>query len=410
MTAYSGFMESTTPLTDDSPARFSGRVLGLDLARALAIFGMFYAHVGVGIEDGQFGQLLTSIPDGRSSILFALLAGVSFSILTGRNIPYIGEEARTARLRIFGRSCMLLVIAGVLAIFNKMVILILASYAGWFVAALPFARWSAKKLFVTAAVLGTVGPTVGIFLNWFFLNLGYWGGDANAFTIEVFITGTYWGALYMAVMLVGMGIGRLDLAWPLLHARLMAIGTILAVVGYGSSWALSTFVFPADTSADLYSSEVADSAPAEWPTEEPTLSPWIDDLWMGEPLPPIQTFITAEPHSGTSFEAIGSGGFALIILGLCLAIGHRMERSRILRTALFPLTASGSMALTAYSVHIVVLGLRSDWVMSPSWQPIMWLVGVTLVLCTAWKLLYRRGPLEWVMWKVSLRAASVPEE
>ena len=434
------------------PRRYSGRILGLDLARALAIFGMFYAHVGyVSTEEpSSLVAFLTAIPHGRSSILFALLAGISLAILTGRNVPYSGEEMRTARLRVFGRSCMLLVIAGFLAIFNQMILLILASYAAWFVAALPFARWNAKKLLTLAAFTAVTAPTLGIILRWVVGNLGFWGGDANGFLLEVFITGTYWGAVYMAIVLAGMGIGRTNLRLRGNNLALLVVGSALAIIGYGCSWLLTTYAFPYDDvdyssssypstsslpdfsqesattspingESDLTSSRDPSVAPgysgdsgAKFPADSPGSGTWFEpdggSLWAGNPFPQPREFVTAEPHSGTTFEAVGSGGVALAVVGLCLLIGAREQRSRTLTIALTPAAAVGSMSLTAYSAHVLFLSFKEDWFFTDRWAPFLWLVGSALVLCTLWKLRFRRGPLEWMTWKLSLAVASIDDD
>lgn len=80
-----------------SPAlRYTGRIAAFDIARGLAVLGMFIAHVGPERE-GLTGWLL-GLADGRSSILFATLAGVSLAILTGRNVPYTGVEWLQAKI------------------------------------------------------------------------------------------------------------------------------------------------------------------------------------------------------------------------------------------------------------------------------------------------------------------------
>jgi hypothetical protein len=60
----------------------SDRVVGLDVARALAIIGMFGAHVGVVADDvGSSPSTWLGVVNGRSSILFAVLAGVAVALL-----------------------------------------------------------------------------------------------------------------------------------------------------------------------------------------------------------------------------------------------------------------------------------------------------------------------------------------
>ena len=95
-----------TPLkeVDSNLIRQTGRLIGLDLARAVAIFGMFWAHVSPTEETTGFLGILNEIPHGRSALLFALLAGISLALLTGRNIPYTGANMLAAKLRIVGRA------------------------------------------------------------------------------------------------------------------------------------------------------------------------------------------------------------------------------------------------------------------------------------------------------------------
>ena len=171
--------------------RYRGRVAGIDVARGLAVLGMFCAHVAPrDPRDPAVLRLLVTASDGRSSILFALLAGVSLAILTGRNVVYEGEQMRTARLRILGRSAMLVVIAGLLVSLGTSINIILAFYAAWFVAALPFARWPAARLLRAAAVLSVLGPLTAVGVIWLAGSLGMWmTGDANSFIVEVFFSG-----------------------------------------------------------------------------------------------------------------------------------------------------------------------------------------------------------------------------
>lgn len=62
-----------------------GRIYGLDLARGIAILGMFTAHtIGGGPAFWNHPSTWMGLVNGRSSILFALLAGVSLGIMSGR--------------------------------------------------------------------------------------------------------------------------------------------------------------------------------------------------------------------------------------------------------------------------------------------------------------------------------------
>src|SRR5690554_1185006 len=97
------------------------------------------------------------------------------------------------------------------------------------------------------------------------------------------------------------------------------------------------------------------------------------------------------PHSGGTAEIFGSGGFAIAVVGLCLLLARPM------RWVLIPIAALGSMPLTIYSGHLVVIliamggptgGLVPG---SLSWP---WFCLGLIAFATVWALLLGRGPLE----------------
>ena len=67
------------------------RIVGIDVARGLAVLGMMTAHVGPDdhgpIPPGGFAQLA----DGRPAALFVVLAGLSLALLSGSTNPEIGR-------------------------------------------------------------------------------------------------------------------------------------------------------------------------------------------------------------------------------------------------------------------------------------------------------------------------------
>ena len=65
---------------------------------------------------------------------------------------------------------------------------------------------------------------------------------------------------------------------------------------------------------------------------------------------------TAAPHSSGLLEVIGSGGFALGVIGLCLLVCRTFVTWVVL-----PLRAVGAMPLTAYTAQLVIWAIAS-WV------------------------------------------------
>nr|BFF20847.1 hypothetical protein GCM10025730_43680 [Promicromonospora thailandica] len=84
-----------------------------------------------------------------------------------------------------------------------------------------------------------------------------------------------------------------------------------------------------------------------------------------DPWPPLSGLYLEGPHDDTMFEALGSGGFALGVLGLCLLLGRVVEGraagavTRAVRWVVLVvvtlLAAVGALALTVYSAQIVAI-------------------------------------------------------
>ena len=74
-----------------------------------------------------------------------------------------------------------------------------------------------------------------------------------------------------------------------------------------------------------------------------------------------------------------------------------------------PVAAVGSLALTAYTVHIVAIAIVGDSVVFdptvPGWLAFL---GITLAACWTWATFLGRGPLERVMHEVSTSVAADP--
>ncbi|MDQ2624196.1 MAG: heparan-alpha-glucosaminide N-acetyltransferase domain-containing protein, partial [Actinomycetota bacterium] len=125
------------------------RVIGVDLARGLAMIGMFGAHLNVPREVTVADpSTYLALVHGRSAILFALLAGVSLAIVTGGPTPQTGRAVVDFRLKTLVRAIALFALGGLLSMLGTPVAVILEAYAAMFVLALLVMSWSAKRLWV----------------------------------------------------------------------------------------------------------------------------------------------------------------------------------------------------------------------------------------------------------------------
>jgi uncharacterized protein len=345
------------------------RIVGIDIARGLAVLGMFGAHIGVSEPFDWAPDTWLNLVHGRSSILFAVLAGVSIAIISGGRHVVSDVALVQARIRIFTRAALIFALGGLLTSLGTQVAVILPAYAVLFVVALPFLRWSARRLFIVAGVLAVVMPVV------FTALLPLAEVFAPSAILELVITGHYPAMIWLVFVLVGLGVGRLDLRARRIQVWMLSAGAALAVVGYGLG--------------SLLASPVDYSDPGQDPSSLPSA---VD----------FSTLLTTEAHSGSPFEVVGSTGFALGLLALCLLA------TPMLRYVLYPVAAVGSMALTAYSVHIVGIAFYGD-IVGTIFDNSLYLsyVFTALVGCTLWTLLFGRGPFERLLTRVSHLAARI---
>lgn len=355
------------------------RILGLDVARGLAILGMAGAHIGeTEAFDWADPATWTDLVHGRSSILFAVLAGVSIALMTGRSTLPDRERIPGIRLNLVGRGAMIFLIGLVLEMLGTPIAVILTLYGLLYVAVIPFLRWKAWQLLVAAATLALAGPALLALIT--AVTMQPFGAG-----IGFVLYGSYPITVWMAFVLGGLALGRLHVESIRTAVIALITGVTLAVVGYG----------------------LGAIAPvrAVGPGEPP--SGWEDyprALAEADPLgAALSAFFAVEPHSGGTAEILGSGGFALAVIALCLLL------SRPLRWVLLPLGALGSMPLSAYSLHVVTVALLSGpgaFVQSNAfWGATA--IGL-LILTTLWAMFAGRGPLERLVGQAAQAMAAVP--
>ena len=133
-------------MTSERAGALPGRIAGLDVARGLAVLGMFAAHLRLGDDLGPAPSTWWGVTNGRPSILFATLAGVSVALLSGWTRRPEGTDLARARLRIFVRALWVFGIGWFLDALDTFVAVILGVYAVLFLLVMPFLRWPVRRL------------------------------------------------------------------------------------------------------------------------------------------------------------------------------------------------------------------------------------------------------------------------
>lgn len=316
----------------------------MDAARGVALLGMFAAHTLFGGGEQFF--------DGRSAILFATVAGVSLGLITGGANPPAPEDRGDARFVVLIRGGVLVLLGlAMTALLQPPIAVILDYYGLAFLLLIPV-------LFLARPLLGLLGGVIAFAAPPIVAGVtGAVPFDAVPEPLQVFARwlfhGEYPVLIWLAFLLAGLLLARAGLRTRRTAAAALVLGALAAVLGYGSA-----LVIPG---------------------------------------------VTAEAHSGTTAEVLGSGGVAVAIIGgLSLldsasGIGERIARA--LRFVLSPVAAAGSMALTLYVAQAIALRIIQATTPNPErWDPPEWtlpaLIVVSLLFASLWRRFVGTGPLE----------------
>ena len=351
------------------------RLAGVDVARCVALFGMGTVHVLPTTDATGAPTLVEQVFGGRSAALFAVLAGVGVALAVGPR-----PELRRAAPVVAARAGLIGLVGLLLSVFQSGVAIILSYYALYFVLVLPWLRARPPVLLASAAVVALVVPLLSFAVRddlpeADFSNPGLGDlADPGPLLSELLVTGYYPAAVWVAYLLTGLAVGRL----ALLHARtalvVAACGAALALVAHAVSALLLGPLGGYRRIAEVIELPLSDTrliVGAGSYGNIPTDTAW----WLA----------TDAPHSTTPLDMAATTGSALLVLGLALLAVH------VLPWLLTPLAAAGSMPLSLYTAHVVLLGttdttdpLRFYWSQ----------VAAGLVFATVWRRFVGRGPLE----------------
>ena len=337
-----------------------GRLAALDAARGLAVAGMVVVNVGPRGGDSLV-EMLYRLPYGRASLLFMLLGGIGFSLLSRR--ARSGESPIPVG-SILWRAVVLFVGGLLLQAVDHGVSVILVTYAVLFTAALPLTRAPAQALLVLAGLSASLGPILWLAVQ---------EGTDKAFDRDplsatdspgellagTFVTGPYPVAVWVAPFLLGMWLGRQDLTRRILSTRLILWGAVSAIGARTISLTLIAY--------------------------------------MGEPTSHLvwQRLISSVAHSQMPLWLVEGTGAAIFVLGLCLKIADRGTQG-----SLDPLVKLGQLAFTAYVGHLLILAVAVR--PGPADVPEGLVASILIIaLLTAFSLIWRRlvsrGPLEMLL-------------
>ena len=352
----------------------AARLVGLDVARCLALLGMVATHLLASRTPEGEESLSHLVAGGRASALFAVLAGVTLALASGRRTPVQGRARWLTAAGLALRAVLIALVGLAVGELESGIAVILTYYGVLFLLGLPFLGLRGRALAVLAGCWLVVAPVVS---HWVRPGLPPRRFESPTFdqleqpallASELLLTGYYPAMTWLAYLLAGMAVGRSDLARRTVQAGLLGGGLVLA----GAAALLS-----AALTDGRFSSQTLDEARTESYGTTPTGS---RAEWL----------LIDAPHSGTPFDLAHTLGAALAVIGGCLLVVGLLPRLGGRAAAV--LFGAGTMTLTLYSLHV---WLRAEGIRQPE-EPNAMLIHVVLLggigaLFVATGL---RGPLE----------------
>ena len=353
------------------------RLVGLDVARCLALLGMVSTHLLASRTPAGEEALHHVVAGGRASALFAVLAGTTLALSSGGRTPFRGRRLGIAAAGLAARALLVALLGLWLGELDSGIAVILTYYGVLFLLGLPFLALRARTLAVLAVVWLVASPVASHLLrpelpprrfgNASFEQLG----QPGLLLSELLVTGYYPVLTWLTYLFAGLAVGRSDLARRTVQGGLLACGLVLAA---GS--ALLSEVLVAGRFTDRTLAQVRTDSYGTTPTG--STADWL---------------LLSAPHTGTPFDLAQTTGSALAVIGLCLlVVGVLPTRGSRVVAVVF---GAGTMTLSLYSLHV---WMRSVGVRLPD-EPDAMLIHVVVLgtIGAAFVLAGLRGPLEYVV-------------
>jgi uncharacterized membrane protein YeiB len=354
------------------------RIIGIDVARALAVIGMIIVNFKVVFgENGlSWVKSFASIFDGKAAATFVVLAGVGLALMTNSAIKNKDQnKLKIARRRILKRALFLFIVGiSYVAIWPAD---ILHFYGIYMAITILLLTSKERTLIATAITLIVAFPILMTFWNyetgWDFTTLDYHGfWTVKGFMRNLFFNGFHPVIPWTAFMLFGYWFGKQDLHNDKFIKKTFWISSIIFVSIQALSYSFISFL-----------SEGNQETAKE-----------LTEILGTNPMPPLPIYM---------FNGIA---IAFAIISACIIIAKRFENNKIIDA----LDKTGQLALTFYVAHVII-GMGIIDAMNPAKMgnySVEFSVVYALVfslLCIVFAVIWRKyktsGPLEWIMRKIT---------
>ena len=362
------------------------RIIGFDIARALAIFGMFIVNFNFSfgdlrIENSSIGQFLNFFT-GKPTAIFIVCAGMGVSLMTNKYLEFSQQEKEKFKSIILKRSWFLFALG--LILYKWWEGDILHFYGGYMHIA-AFFLFVPKRYYLVGAVLSIIVYHILIYLIPY--NTGWDESIYNYsdfWTIKGFLRNALyngWNSIFpwIAYFFLGMWLGRINWQDTKIRKRIFILGFIFFCLTIG---------------LQKYSIHIQSNIMI---AEIPIVA-YINSVYLPNFLP---------------FMVI-TASFALMVIIICIWLGEKFKNVKIVVW----LSETGKMTLTNYVQHLTIgvlifqfmTGsifprghLQTGKVISPEYILMFSLCYfiVSVLFSVLWTKKFKKGPLELLMRKIS---------
>ena len=355
------------------------RIIGFDVARAFAIFGMvvvnFKVVMNVESRGAPFFIWLSSLLEGRASALFIVLAGVGISYFTTQaRVTRAPATICRNRWSIIKRGLFLASIG--LTYSWAWPADILHFYGFYFLVAACLFTCSRKQLLWTAAGIVMLFPVMMVLLDydkgWDWETLtyhGFWtfGGMLRRILFNGFHPVVPWSAF----LIFGIWLGRQHLTSPAIQRKL--------TVQFFFIWAVTeSLVF-------IVRQIVGDGSLLGISAGEVAM------LLSTSPIPPLPQYM------------IAAGSFAALVIVGSLWLTEAFPTSRVLNG----LHKTGQLSLTLYIGHVLIgmgvletMGYLENQSIEFSLFCALSFCLLSIIFSVFWLRVFSVGPMEWLFRKI----------
>ncbi|PKV51668.1 putative membrane protein YeiB [Aquimarina sp. MAR_2010_214] len=354
------------------------RIIGIDVARALAIFGMIIVNfkMAFGNHGTPFLNTILGILDGKAAATFVVLAGVGISLMTkGALHRNNADELNRNKYKLLKRALFLFLIG--ISYSTIWQADILHFYGIYILLAIFLIKSNPKTLLSIAIGMIILYPILMILWDydngWDYIKMTY----TNLWTVKGFFKNLFFNGFHpvipwSAFMIIGMWFGKMELSNT----------TIVIKALWGSLTIFITVQILSYFSILFFS-----MGNQEMITE---LTPILGT----DPMPPLPLYM------------ISGSSLAIFLISSCILISKKYENTTFIHT----LKSTGQLALTFYIAHVII-GMGVIELVSPikmgeftvdfSFLYALLFIIVCLIFSVISKKHTKYGPIEWIMRKLT---------